>query len=62
MDLDEKGGGRTSAAPVAMSSERPLPKSVGVYDRPRVKRSTRILLVYGAVVVAILIVLVILLR
>ena len=39
-----------------------LPRAVGFYDRPRVKRSTRILIAGGMAVVAILIVLVILLR
>jgi hypothetical protein len=39
-----------------------LPKAVGVYDRPRVRRSSRILIGAGVLVVAIVIVLVILLR
>jgi hypothetical protein len=39
-----------------------LPKAVGVYDRPTLRRSSRILLGAGVVVVAIVIVLVILLR
>jgi hypothetical protein len=39
-----------------------LPKAVGVYDRPRVARSSRMLIGMGVVVVAIVIVLVILLR
>ena len=39
-----------------------LPKAVGTYDRPRVRRSSRILIGAGVVVVAIVIVLVILLR
>jgi len=39
-----------------------LPKAVGVYDRPRVRRSSRILIGAGLVVVAIVIVLVVLLR
>jgi hypothetical protein len=39
-----------------------LPRAVGVYDRPRFRRSSRILIVAGVVVVAILIVLLILLR
>jgi hypothetical protein len=39
-----------------------LPRAVGVYDRPRMRRSTRILVAGGLIVVAILIVLMILLR
>jgi hypothetical protein len=39
-----------------------LPRAVGVYDRPRMRRSTRILVAGGLAVVAILIVLMILLR
>lgn len=39
-----------------------LPRAVGVYDRPRTRRSTRILVAGGLTVVAILIVLMILLR
>ena len=39
-----------------------LPKAVGVYDRPRFRRSSRILVGAGVIVVAIVIVLVILLR
>jgi hypothetical protein len=42
--------------------EKPLPKAVGVYDRPRVRRSTRVLVAAGVAVVAILIVVMILLR
>jgi len=37
-------------------------KLVGVYDRPRVRRSSRIMLGAGVIVVAIVIVLVVLLR
>ena len=44
-----------------MMSERSR-KAVGVYDRPRVRRSIRILVAGGLAVVAILIVLMILLR
>jgi hypothetical protein len=39
-----------------------LPKAVGVYDRPRVPRSSRLLILLGAVVVAIVFVVMILLR
>jgi hypothetical protein len=39
-----------------------LPKAVGVYDRPRIRRSSRMLIGVGVVVVAIVIVLVVLLR
>ena len=39
-----------------------LPRAVGVYDRPRIRRSARILIAGGITVVAILIVLVILLK
>ena len=39
-----------------------LPRAVGVYDRPRMRRSTRILVGGGLAVVAILIVLMIILR
>jgi hypothetical protein len=51
--LDERRPGDADARPQ---------KLVGVYDRPRVRRSSRILLGAGVVVVAIVIVLVILLR
>lgn len=39
-----------------------LPKAVGVYDRPRVRRSTRLMIIVGIVVVAIMFVLLVLLR
>ena len=39
-----------------------LPKAVGVYDRPRVRRSSRLLILLGIVVVVIAFVLMILLR
>jgi hypothetical protein len=39
-----------------------LPKAVGVYDRPRVRRSTRLLVIVGVVMLAVAFVVVILLR
>jgi len=39
-----------------------LPKAVGVYDRPRVRRSSRLMILLGIAVVAIAFVLMILLR
>jgi hypothetical protein len=40
----------------------PLPKAVGVYDRPRLRRSTSLILITGVVVVAIVFVLMFVLR
>jgi len=37
-----------------------LPKAVGVYDRPRVRRSTRLMIIVGIVVVAIMFVMLLL--
>jgi hypothetical protein len=39
-----------------------LPKAVGVYDRPRTRRSTRLLILLVIAVVAIVFVLMVLLR
>jgi len=39
-----------------------LPKAVGVYDRPKVRRSTRLMIVVGVVMLAVAFVVVILLR
>jgi hypothetical protein len=39
-----------------------LPKAVGVYDRPKVRRSTRLLVLVGVVMLAVAFVVVILLR
>ena len=44
------------------ASGRRLPKAVGVYDRPRMRRSTRLLILVGIVVVAIMFVMLVLLR
>ena len=41
---------------------RRLPKAVGVYDRPRVRRSTRLITILVIAVVAIVFVLFVLLR
>jgi hypothetical protein len=40
----------------------PLPKAVGVYDRPKVRRSTRLLVLVGVLMLAVAFVVVILLR
>ena len=39
-----------------------LPKAVGVYDRPKVRRSTRLMIIVGVVMLAVAFVVVILLR
>jgi hypothetical protein len=44
------------------ASGQPLPKAIGVYDRPKLRRSSRLLVIVGVVVVAIAFVLMILLR
>jgi hypothetical protein len=43
-------------------SNNPLPKAVGVYDRPKVRRSTRLMIIVGVVMLAVAFVVVILLR
>ena len=45
-----------------LRDEGRLPKAVGVYDRPRFNRSSRLLLWGGVAVVAIVFVLMVLLR
>ena len=41
---------------------KPLPRALGVYDRPRFRRSRMLLLLLGAIVVAIVVVWMILLH
>jgi predicted nucleic acid-binding Zn ribbon protein len=45
-----------------MPDRGPLPRAVGVYDRPRVRRSRLLLMLLGAIVVAIVFVWMFLLR
>ena len=45
-----------------MPENHPLPKAVGVYDRPKVRRSTRLMIIVGVVMLAVAFVVVILLR
>ena len=49
------------AVPEPQKSDQ-LPKAVGVYDRPKVMRSTRLLVIVGVVMLAVAFVVVILLR